>query len=44
MAKLKAAAGAIVAVLLAPEFRPFEIRLARAIFVAVAVALGWKVA
>lgn len=44
MSKLKSVGGAVVSVLLAAEFRPFEIRLLRALAVAVAVALGVKVA
>lgn len=43
MKKVKAAFAAAVAVVLAPEFRPVEVKLVRAVVVAVLGALGVKV-
>lgn len=40
MSKVKAALNAAVTVALAPEFRPFEVKLARAVLVAVLSVLG----
>jgi hypothetical protein len=42
MAKVKKVGVAVATVFLQPEFRPFEIRLARALFIAVVTALGVK--
>ena len=42
MKKAKAALSAAVSVLLAPEFRPFEVKLGRAVLVAVLGAFGVK--
>lgn len=42
LSKVKAALNAAAVVLLSPEFRPFEVKLARAVAVAVLGALGVK--